>query len=90
MELTLELLSQMKEGEIFRTVTTRFQTFHEPGLATLTFVCVKGGNNDWAIYAGDENWPVWMIRNNGDKVTGKDLIKSLCPCNDEAFNRYRY
>lgn len=88
MQLDLEILQELEPGEIFRVVTTRFQEFHQPGKIRLTFVCVAGGNRDWAIYAGLPDAPS-IVAQKGDKVTSERTIRDICPCTDEAFERYR-
>lgn len=90
MILTLALLKSMKPGEVFRVVTTKYQTLYQTGDLELTFVCKRGGGLDWAIYGGLPTWGLERIKTNGDKVTGEGLIKSLVPCDDEAFKLYRY
>jgi hypothetical protein len=91
MQITKAIFDQLNAGEIFRVVTTRIQSFHEPMKVTLTFVCVKGkAGIDWAIYAGN----VWDHPNNiareGDKVNEEENIRGICPCDDEVFQLYRY
>ena len=90
MELTPEILEQIAPGEIFRVVTTKIQRMYEPLKAELTFVCKKGrGANDWAIYCHHSYQPLSFIETNGDKVHSEDIIRSICPCNDEAYKLYR-
>lgn len=79
-----------KEKEV---VTTKIQNVHKPMEAELTFVCKKGGrpmDGDWAIYCHHSYNDIDFIKSNGDKVTSPDEIKSICPCDDEVFRRYRY
>lgn len=56
----------------------------------LRWVAKRGQIHDWAIYIHfaiyDDNW----IKAHGDKVTGEHHIKKLVPCDDEAFEMYRY
>jgi hypothetical protein len=56
----------------------------------LRWVAVRGGIHDWAIYChfAGRDWE-W-IRRYGDKVLMESDIKSLVPCDDEAFKMYRY
>jgi hypothetical protein len=56
----------------------------------LRWVAVRGAINDWAIYVGRDDQTVEMIMDFGDKAFGEHMIKKLVPCDDEAFNRYRY
>lgn len=91
--LTLKDLKAMQPGLIFRSGTAQnspkgiFMT-REGG--QLRWVAVRGDIWDWAIYC---HWvgrtEVW-IKDHGDKVTNKETIRKLVPCNDEAFKMYRY
>lgn len=91
MEITKKVFDQIDNGEIFRVVITRIQRFHEPYDRTLKFVCVKGAIGiDWAIYAGSEENTNEQLKVLGDKVSSPDIIRSICPCDDEIFNLYRY
>lgn len=56
----------------------------------LRWVAVRGGMPDWAIYIYFDYQSVDWVRLFGDKVTSKENIKRLVPCNDEAFKQYRY
>ena len=97
--LTKELLTEIKTSEIFRTVTTRVQNFHEPMIMTLKFVCIKGAIEttepglqfqNWAIYAGLPEQSDDHIARHGDKVRGLLNIQSICPCDEGAFELYRF
>lgn len=91
MEITEEVFKEIKDGEIFRTVITRIQRFHEPYKMLLKFVCVKGSIGiDWAIYAGRAEQADYDIRMHGDKVTSPDIIRSICPCDQSIFDLYRH
>jgi hypothetical protein len=80
-ELTLEQLKEMKPG-IFKT--------GEIGDYGTKWVAVRGGIHDWAIYHGPVDKQLEWIKRFGDKITEKTTIRSLVPCNDEAFAMYRY
>lgn len=91
--LTLEQLKAMPPHTIF---ATGIAIDNEDGLfmantgEELRWVAVRGGIHDWAIYCHfadrNSNW----IRSYGDKVTMKNHIKKLVPCDDESFAMYRY
>lgn len=90
MQLTKAVFDKILPGEIFKVVTTRLQTMHEPLKATLKFVCVKGRSGlDWAIYAGTPGAHEADIARYGDKVSDEAHILSLCPCDVEVFALYR-
>ena len=87
MHITKAVFDQIQPGEIFRVVTTRWQTIQEK--ATLKFVCLKDRSGyDWVIYAG----PPWHheadIARYGDKVRQPEMIRSICPCDEEVFALY--
>jgi hypothetical protein len=91
MQLTKEIFEQIKPGEMFRIVITRIQRMHEPMKETLKFVCVKGGLGiDWAIYVQRPDWSDGDIADTGDKVQSEDIIRSICPCDDEIYGLYRH
>jgi hypothetical protein len=56
----------------------------------LRWVAVRGGIHDWAIYCHFADKDVEWIKRHGDKVITKIHIKKLVPCDDEAFEMYRY
>lgn len=91
-DLTLQQLKDMEPG-IFATGTT---TDSPDGInmantgQPLRWVATRGGIHDWAIYIHTEHWSAEQVKNNGDKVTSERNIKSLVPCDDEAFRMYRY
>ena len=91
--LTLKKLKEMKP----RTVFAKGKIVDSPKGISMTdsgnllrWMAVKGGAHDWAIYCHfvDKDWE-W-IRFQGQKVMGKEKIIKLVPCDDEAFDRYRY
>lgn len=91
MQITKDIFDQVKPGEIFRTVTTRFQNIHDPMGTTLTFACVKGKTGqDWAIYAARAGSLPDDIARYGDKVTSNENIRSLSDCDEEVLALYRY
>lgn len=55
----------------------------------MSFVAVKGYNNDWAIYIGWAHLSLDHIRSNGDKLQNRDYIKKLVPCDEDALRAYR-
>lgn len=89
MIITKELFDQIKPGEIFRVVTTKYQRFEKPLEWELTFVCKKGDADDWAIYCHFPAPPEFIAK-RGHKVASEDIIKSICPCDEEVFKLYRY
>lgn len=92
MIITKYLFDQIEKGEIFRVVVTRFQRMHKPIKMKLKFVCIKGHGTqeDWTIYAGKEDQHEEDIAAYGDKTFSEDIIRSICPCDDEVYRLYRY
>ena len=86
--LTLQNLKDMQSG-IFASGTIED---NPNGISSesVSWVAVRGGIHDWAIYysSADKNFD-W-IQKFGDKLYEEKLIKKLVPCDDEAFNMYRY
>lgn len=56
----------------------------------LGWVAKRGEIDDWAIYCHWLEHSIEYIEDYGDKVAGKDHIRKLVPCDDEALERYRY
>lgn len=93
MNLTLEKLKQMEPHTMFASGT---RTDSPEGLfmmntgKVLRWVAVSGGIGDWAIYCHFVDKSEQWIKANGDKVSSEENIKKLVPCDDEAFQMYRY
>ncbi len=91
--LTLQDLKDMKPNTIF----AKGKSFDSPEGINMTnsrkmlrWVAVRGGIHDWAIYCHFADKDFEWIRNHGDKVHNEIHIKNVCPCDDEAFEMYRY
>lgn len=90
--LTLQQLKDMKPYTIFATGTT---TDNIAGVnmtgsgQALRWVATRGAIHDWAIYihkaSNTEEW----IKNQGDKLYNRDIVKELVPCDDAALEMYR-
>ncbi len=91
--LTLQQLKDMKPDTIFMSGET---TDGPEGInmdntgQSLKWVAVRGGIHDWAIYCDMAYKSEGEIRDMGNKVTSEENIKKLVPCDDEAFEMYRY
>jgi len=93
MQITKKLWEEIKPGEIFKVVTTRFQEFHEPLKETLKFVCIRSQDtfsSSWAIYCQRPHMSDQYIADHGDKVHFEDIILSICPCDPEVLKMYRH
>jgi hypothetical protein len=91
--LTLKQLKNMPANTVFATGVandTPDGLYANGTGQELRWVAVRGDIYDWTIYYhfsyNDINW----IKRNGDKLFGKELIKKLVECDDEAFRLYRY
>lgn len=90
--LTLKVLSSFKSGQIMATGLTD----GGPGGVHLIdkpwkvrWVAITGHNNDWAVYAGPEDWSPHAVARSGDKVNNINNVKKVVPCDDAAAERYR-
>ncbi len=57
----------------------------------LKIIAVKGTINNWAIYVEFMEKPQSYkeIKNYGNKIHNKEVIKKLVDCSDEVLERYR-
>lgn len=81
--LTKEKLSSIKPGTIFATGLL----VNSKGLVN-RWVAKKGRVNDWAIYYGDMGCPI-QIAEHGNKISSKDEIPRIIPCNIDVLKAYR-
>jgi len=91
--LSLKQLQDMPEHTIFahgETVNSPEGINMSNDGRSLRWIAKRGQIHDWAIYIGIASWDDRMVASNGDKVTGKENIKKLVPCDDEAFGMYKY
>jgi hypothetical protein len=96
-KLTLEQLQDMPTGTVFAEGLTPnspegvYMTDVNRG-RSMMWVAKRGSNQevpDWAIYIHWEDRGRQFILEQGDKVTDKDNIQKLVPCNAEALSMYR-
>lgn len=91
--LTLEQLKILPPNTIFATGTL---SDSEDGLfmtgsgKELRWVAVRGGIDDWAVYAYFAEYSEEYIKNHGDKVHDERNIRRCVECDGEAFSRYRH
>lgn len=55
----------------------------------IKWVAVRGGGADWAVYMGDIEDDLDLIRTDGDKLYDKRKIQAWTGATDEAMRRYR-
>ena len=89
--LTIKKLKAMKQG-IFDTG----EAIDGPDGINMTnsgkmlrWVAVRGYVYDWTIYCGLAEQSESYIRDMGDKIYSRDVIKRLVACDDEALGMYR-
>ena len=93
--LTTAQLDAMPPGTIFATGELRDEPgglFMVKSGRILRWVACRGkGIPDWAIYCHFANeHTAESVARVGDKVNLEAHIKLCVPCDDEAFERYRY
>lgn len=93
--LTLEQLNTLPPQTVFaKGITTNdpegiYMTDYRKG-DTLLWMAIRGAIHDWCIYIYWEELGEEFCLCNGDKVSSKDNIKKLVPCDEKAFSKYRY
>ncbi len=93
--LTLDKLKAMAPGEIFaKGVVSNspegvYMTGNDLG-RELIWVAKRGDFHDWGIYLHWASLGEQYVINNGDKLTNKKYIDMLVPCEDQAFEYYRF
>ena len=85
--LTLQKLKDMEPFAIIATgITTNPILHNEP----VRWVAKRGEIYDWALYYHYDFNTVQYVMEYGDKCFTKSVIKELVPCDEEAFNMYRF
>ena len=93
--LTLSQLKAMPEGTVFATGIVKnnpegiFATTDYPD-REIRWGAKRGNIHDWTIYYYWADMPLYYVIDSGDKLTSTQLIKKLVPCDEEAFNWYRF
>lgn len=57
----------------------------------LKIIAIKGFINDWALYVEsmEETQSYEQVKNVGNKIHSREVIKLLVDCDDEVLERYR-
>ena len=84
--LTLQKLKELPPG-VFATGTGTYPELHH---GPIRWVAVRGGIHDWALYYHHEYHTMEYVRDHGDKSFTKRIIRELVPCDDEAWEMYRF
>ena len=92
--LTIKQLKEMKEG-----IFAQGETVDSPAGAnmantgkTIKWVAVRGYIHDWAIYTDNPYSPQFDyegVKDMGDKVHDRKIVKRLVECDDESLGMYR-
>ncbi len=85
--LTKEKLKQMKPGEI---IATGIGFYVEIIDMEIRWVAVRGGTYDWCIYYHRAEESIEYIKRSGDKMFTESVIKRLVPCDNKAWDLYRF
>lgn len=88
-EYTLQgtLTSKILEDMDFRTVFARGEV--KIGSEMRKWIAITDMMTNWAIFWGNlTDWDEWIWR-AGRKLNDEKQIKSLVPCDDEAFAKYK-
>ena len=56
----------------------------------LKWVAVKGYADDWCVYVHLADNTFDFVRNYGNKITMKENIQKVVPCEQDVFECYRY
>lgn len=92
--LTLKKLKEMKQG-----MFALGEVIDDPTGANMAntgkmikWVAVRGGYHDWCIYCDNPYSPCSSyteVASVGDKITNREYITRLVPCDKEALEMYR-
>lgn len=94
--LTLQQLKDMEPGTVFAKGFAKnelgglYMTGNYKG-RELLWVAKRGAIHDWAIYTNwSDLYSIGDVLAHGDKVTDKQNIQKLVPCDPEALAMYRF
>lgn len=89
--LTMEQLEKFNPGQIFATGLSTNKSLCWPFRKEVRWVAVRGhGIPDWAIYFHDSSREEDYIKQSGNKLHDEKLIRRFVPCEDDAFEMYRF
>jgi hypothetical protein len=84
--LDRKMLEDMPLGTIFADGVNNDHV----GYRDFRWIAIRGGIADWAIYYDRTTNNMDWVRNYGAKMLNPEKIRELVPCEDEAFEMYRY
>lgn len=93
--LTLKKLKELPESQVFATGVVEnspegvYMTDNRKG-HKMRWVAKRGTIHDWAIYIHWAEHDEDYVMKNGDKVRDEKNIRKLVPCDNEAFEMYRF
>ncbi len=94
----IKITKEMLEGEggkILGTEITTDEQINYYGWGNpkkpLKIIAVKGYINDWTLYIGsmDREMGYGEVKDYGNKIIGREIIKLLVDCDDYVLSRYR-
>lgn len=86
--ITKEILIAMEPGKRFATGTGTYPEIYNK---EIRWVACRGiGYHDWCVYYHLVDTPLIEIQQHGDKMFTENVIKRLVPCDEEAWNLYRF
>ena len=85
--LTLEDLKEMAPGRFAGGVIDDPRLYKD---GPVRWVAVRGGIEDWALYYHHAGASEEFVMSSGDKCFTPQVIRDLVPCEDDAYNMYRY
>jgi len=90
--VTTDDFNKIPYGEIFDRgiATDNAEGINMTGSGNkLKWIAKKGGGNDWAIYLHFAGHNEDFIREHGQKITDKDIVRKLIVCDDQMMEKYR-
>lgn len=86
-KLTLDELKKMQPYTIFARGNGLIPELNKD--KKVKWIALRGYIHDWAIYYDEENKSEENIRDWGDKIYNKEVVKRLVPCDGEASSMYK-
>ncbi len=77
----------MKPGTVFASGVVKDERI---AAVEIKWVAKRGGYHDWCIYYHNIDKDQGFIESQGDKMFTEAAIKDLVPCDEEAWNMYRF
>lgn len=82
-----ELFSSFPNGALMFKGSGTYRFLHNE---EVKWIALKGDAEDWAIYYHFAHVSDEFVLKSGEKVTLEPNIRTLVPCDDETFKKYRF